>query len=686
LSTSALDQFLVDLQQELLSRASLDGEETLLANAFTTWAIETLSDAGELDDASECYFETRGARISALGADPDGTSIDLIAAIHTGATTATTVPKSEVDTAFRRLKGFFERCRQSLHLQIEEASPAFDAALTVNELLPSLGRIRLFVVTDGVTSERRRDSEEDAGIVFTYSVWDAERFARLISSGAGHEPIEINIEERYGSPLACLAPQSDGHEEYRSYLAIIPGVVLADLYDEYGGRLLEQNVRAFLSTRVKVNRGIRDTIVSEPDRFLAYNNGISAVAARVETRALPDGGLGITRLHDLQIVNGGQTTASIHAAAKRDHADISHVDVQAKITVIDQEEEYATIVRDISRFANTQNRINEADLAANDPFHVRVEELSRTVWAPAADGGQRMTRWFYERARGSYQEALRRERTPARQAQFKRDHPTHQKFSKTDLAKYENSWDQLPYLVSQGAQKNFAHFMRRVAERRGFVPDVEYFQELIAKAILFRQALKIATALKFPAYRANVVTYSVAYLSNRTMQRIDLQSIWRHQHVPDVVAGLLETIEPIVFESITTPPGSRNIGEWCKKEECWASVKELDVALPRQLDEILIDVSRPTKEARVGGINVATDDEADDVRRAAAISGDDWKALARWASQTGNLQAWQRGIVYDIGKRLSRGLDPSPKQAHQGLIALEEAERRGFSLNGLADR
>src|SRR5262249_39979913 len=152
---------------------------------------------------------------------------------------------------------------------------------------PSLGRIRLFVVTDGVTSERRRESEEDAGIILTYGVWDAERFVRLISSGAGREPIEINIEERYGRPLACLAPPSDGHEDYRSYLAIIPGVVLADLYDEYGGRLLEQNVRAFLSTRVKVNRGIRDSIIGEPDRFLAYNNGISAVAARVETRALP---------------------------------------------------------------------------------------------------------------------------------------------------------------------------------------------------------------------------------------------------------------------------------------------------------------------------------------------------------------------------------------------------------------
>jgi hypothetical protein len=676
-----LEQFLLDLQQELLSRASLEGEETLLANAFTGWAIETLTDAGEIDDATECYFESRGARISALGADPDGTSIDLIAALHIGAHAATTVSKTEIDAAFRRLRGFLDRCRQGLHLQIEEASPAFDAALTVSELLHTLTRIRLVVVTDGIATERRRESHEENGVAYTYSVWDAERFLRLVSSGAGREPIEIDFVDRFGAPLPCLPPSID-HEDYRSYLAIVPGNVLADLYDEYGGRLLEQNVRAFLSTRVKVNRGIRDTIMNEPDRFLAYNNGISAVAAQIETVALPGGGLGVARLHDLQIVNGGQTTASIHAAAKKDRADVSHVDVQAKITIVDRDEEYATIVRDISRFANTQNRISEADLAANDPFHVRVEELSRTVWAPAADGGQRMTRWFYERARGSYQEALRRERTPARQKQFKRDHPTHQKFTKTDLAKYENTWDQLPHLVSQGAQKNFAHLMRRIAERKGFTPDVEYFQDLIAKAILFRHTLKIATAMKFPAYRANVVTYSLAYLSHRTMQRIDLDAIWRTQTLPAPIIDSLEAIAPEIWKSITSPPGSRNIGEWCKKEDCWEGVRALEIGLPRQLDSMLIDVARPTKTARIGGINAVTEAESDEVRRAAAIPPEGWFALARWASQTGNLQGWQRGIVYGIGKRLANGTNPSPKQAHQGLIAVEEAERRGFSLSG----
>jgi hypothetical protein len=678
-----LEQFLIDLQQELLSRASLDGEETLLANAFTSWAIETLADAGEIEDAAECYYEARGARISALGADPDGTSLDLVAAIHTGSQAGTTVSKSEVDAAFRRLRGFLDRCGDGLHLQIEEASPAFDAALTVHELLPSVTRVRLFLVTDGLVAERRRDPEDSDGVAFTSAVWDAERFLRLISSGEGREPIEINFVDRYGQAVPCLPPSID-HEDYRSYLAVIPGGVLADLYDEYGGRLLEQNVRAFLSTRVKVNRGIRETIINAPDRFLAYNNGISAVAASIETQPLPHGGLGIARLHDLQIVNGGQTTASIHAAAKKDRVDISHVDVQAKITIVDRDEEYASIVRDISRFANTQNRINEADLAANDPFHVRVEELSRTVWAPASDGGQRMTRWFYERARGSYQEAVRRERTPARQAQFKRDHPTQQKFTKTDVAKYENTWDQLPHLVSQGAQKNFAHFMRRVAERNGFTPDVEYFQDLIAKAILFRKTIKIATALKFPAYRANVVTYSLAYLSNKTMQRIDLSAIWREQGIPEPVVHALEAIAPSVFESITTPPGSRNIGEWCKKDECWQRVRELEIALPRHLDEILIDVSRPSREARIGGINAATETENDEVRRAAAIPAEDWFALARWATQTGNLQGWQRGIVYGIGKRLANGTDPSPKQAHQGLVAITEAQRRGFALNGSA--
>ena len=184
---------------------------------------------------------------------------------------------------------------------------------------------------------------------------------------------------------------------------LVPGQVLRSIYSDFGSRLLETNVRSFLQARGKVNRGIRDTIAMEPERFLAYNNGITLTAEAVELHNGESGKV-VTKLHGLQIVNGGQTTASL-LASNRGRADLAQVYVAAKLIEIEAGDVHDELVRNVSRYANSQNRISEADFSANDPFHVRIEELSRTTWAPALEGTQRQTKWFYERARGQYQDA-----------------------------------------------------------------------------------------------------------------------------------------------------------------------------------------------------------------------------------------------------------------------------------------
>ena len=223
-------------------------------------------------------------------------------------------------------------------------------------------------------------------------------------------------------------------------------------------------------------------------------------------------------------MNGGQTTASL-LATNRGRADLSHVYVAAKLIEIETGDVHDELVRNVSRFANSQNRISEADFSANDPFHVRIEELSRTVWAPAADGTQRQTKWFYERARGQYQDARALETTPARRRGFASENPTRQRFTKTDLAKFENTWDQLPHIVSRGAQKNFSDFMIRLSVRDQMAVDRAYFERLVGKAILFRAAERIVQQQNFGGYRANIVTYTLSLLSNATSQRIDLDRI-----------------------------------------------------------------------------------------------------------------------------------------------------------------
>ena len=260
------------------------------------------------------------------------------------------------------------------------------------------------------------------------------------------------------------------------------------MYDRYGAKLLQRNVRSFLQLRGKVNKGIIETVRTAPGQFLAYNNGISATATAVVFDERADGTY-LVKLDDLQIVNGGQTTATLHHAAVREGADLSQVQVPAKITVVPPDQ-LDQLVPKISRFANSQNSIAEADFESNNPFHVELERLSRTIWAPAPAGGTRQTHWYYERVRGQYQVDRARQPTPARRRSFEEQNPTAQKFTKTDAAKYDMTFRQQPHIVSLGAQKCFQAWTVDVLAARTAPPNEHYFHNMVAKAILFEQARK----------------------------------------------------------------------------------------------------------------------------------------------------------------------------------------------------
>ena len=673
-----LNEFVEGFHQELLTEADLEGAEQLLPHVFTERMIEELIDAGEIEDGEACYYEARGTQVSGYSLDEDEGRLDLFASIFTRSVPPETVGKGDVENAFKRMLGFLDKATNGLQAGLEEASPAFDMVLRIHDAGKRLDRVRLFVLTDGRTTIDFRGDEEMNGRTISYHIWDVERLYRTVMSGRRFMPIAIDFREHFGAGIPCIEmPQSKA--DYDTYLAVIPGEVLSAIYANYGPRLLERNVRSFLQVRGKVNRGIRDTILHEPSRFLAYNNGISATASSVDVRN-DDGNPEIVAVTDLQIVNGGQTTASIYNAA-RGGADISDVVVQAKITVV-SEDLLDEIVPLISRYANTQNKVSDADFSANSPFHVRLEELSRRIWAPATDGSQRQTCWFYERARGQYQDALARESTPARKKQFRLQNPPSQKFTKTDLAKFENTWDQRPHIVSLGAQKNFADFTLRLSERSSFEPDEQYFRHLIAKAILFRRAERIVSARNFGGYRANIVTYSLSLLNHLTSNRIELDQIWRAQGLTSEIESAIERISVKVHASITDPPRSANVTEWCKRPACWERVREISVTLPAAVDRSLVDTSKPgARSSSASGLAVPTDRETAEIAEAAAVPATTWFEVSRWASQTGNLEAWQRSLAYSLGRLANRQQQPSVKQARQGLVLLAEAHRRGFRVS-----
>lgn len=335
------------------------------------------------------------------------------------------------------------------------------------------------------------------------------------------------------------------------------------------------------------------------------------------------------------------------------------------------------IVPRISTFANTQNKIQVADFSANDPFHRKLEELSRTIWAPAQNGSKPCN-WFYERARGQYADMLTRETTTKRKKEYKDTHPL---FTKTDLAKYENTWDQLPFQVSEGAQKNFHKFMIRLQERKGFVPDELYYEQLIAKAILFRRTEKLVQQQNYGGYRANIVTYTLAYLSHKTAQRIDLGRIWKEQALSPALENEIVRVSRFVQEMIVNPPNGANVSEWCKKEKCWLAIREYDHELSQELKEELLSVAQPSagRVVATSSITSLTDEEKALIDEVAAIPATTWFALSRWAKETRNFQPWQRSLLFSVGGLVSRGQKPSTKQATHSLKVYKAALEKGFT-------
>jgi hypothetical protein len=566
---------------------------------------------------------------------------------------------------------------------MEETAPAFMLAQQIFLIHNSQGgfsRIRFFAITDGISKlEQAPPAPVIGNVEVTVHIWDIERLYRWYTSGKDREELVIDFSDEPGGGIPCLI-LDEKDTDYVAYLAAVPAPDLVRFYGQYGPRLLERNVRSFLQIKGGINKGIRQTILEEPGRFFAYNNGITATASEITIRKRADGMAVLAGAKDLQIVNGGQTTASLFRAARKDGADIDGILVSMKLSVVRDSEDIDEFVAHISKYANSQNKVNAADLSANDPYHRRVEELSRTEWAPAKSGKQYETHWFYERARAQYVDEWFRMETPGQKKAFEKKFPREQKFEKTDLAKYEQAWDQLPHIVSKGAQKNFVNFTERLESRGRVVPDLRYFHAMIGRKILWDATDKIVREEKY-SYKINVVAYTVALLSHITARRLDFEKIWVAQSLPPVISDFIRAFAVDVSKVIESPPGG-NITDWHKSEKCWKEVKELDVRIPAPIERFLVSagsVVGPTLETPTG-------EESEEIESAASVSAEIWMGIAAWAKKTNSLTSWQRSLSYSLGKLAVRGSRPSYKQAKQGLKILEEARRLGFTDDWAASK
>lgn len=678
-----LSQFLSDVFDSAYS----DSSGQLRLSAITAVLLQRFEDAGVLSAPVAAYYcRERGnvaAEVHAYSFDSEDDVLSLLYVVdatwdvplgHPVEIISTT--KDVLDRGFRRLESFVRLAVADRLEDVDESQPVSELAGLVRDAAKDGHRIELWVVTTGSVSDRSVSSGSKGS--FRREIWDLVRLSRICGE-RGDGAISIDFQSEFGAALPCLV-SSESPDGLRVLLTTVPGQVLADIYNTHRASLLERNVRSFLQFTGAVNKGIRSTVLNEPHRFLPFNNGLSATAGQIELEMHVDGLARLKSVRDFQIVNGGQTTASIASCARRDRADLSAILVPMKLTVVPPDL-LDGLVPQISRYANTQNRIQDSDFSANDPWHIAMERHSRAIWTNPQPDAPRGTRWFYERSRGQYSDGLAGCQTQAGKRQFRAENPPSQKFNKTDLAKFLLSWEQMPSVVSLGAQKCFHAFKNQLGSTARTSPSESEFKRVVALAILFRTVEGLYGELGFQGYRANVVTYSIARLSHACRKQLPFEQIWKTQAIPDDLRAALKYIVLGVKDVVFNPPaGKKNASEWSKGEECWSAV------LSRLIDIPGLELADVSSEAPSQLLNVGTPEELGLIEAAALVPGEVWMSVSSWAAGTSSLQAWQRKLAYSLGKLSGQSRKPSVKQARQGRKLLLESVRVGFSHPDLSEQ
>lgn len=597
----ALRNYIDEVKSEVAALVYSDGEGSSFEDKFTEYCIEILESIGKTvgarvlsfihpnskggidwkingyclkdsykDDSNMSYFETLELFITYYKADDYDYNI----------------LSTEFTKTLNQIKRFLNG---AIKRHIDYIDSSNDELI---ELLKIIGkqnhlfdRVNIYLLMNGNSKQPENKIKLkgiDESLSINLHVWDINRFFRINETNSNREPIEINFVDFLDNNqqgVQCLkVPTVD--ELYDCYLAIIPGYVLANLYKEFSNELLESNVRAFLGQAGKFNKGIRDTIREKPQMFLPYNNGITATANEVETKVI-NNQLFVTKLNDFQIVNGGQTTASLyHTQKKYKDADLSSISVQMKLTVIKDIDKKNIEVPNIARYANSQNKVTELDLSSNNPYFVKIESLSRKKYVVNPENKNQSVLWYFERVKGQYREAINK-LTPSMQKMFKEQNPTKLKFVKSDIAKYMNLWEQRPYMVARGSQKNFIDFTKSINElvEKNKMPGENFYKIFIANAIIFRTVDKLfgrknVNAIGDTNLKSFTVSYTISYYHFLTNNRTDLWKIYTEQKLDNSFLVMFKELLVFVYNHLTKNAVNTLISEYAKKDSSWKRLQE----------------------------------------------------------------------------------------------------------------
>lgn len=677
---------------ELRNEIKLDtaGSTAFEIEAFARVFSQYLEDADQIFDLNVEVLQCRGPRgkrLELLGYAEDSTENSLIILAGRYFGSDQTLTLTDARDALGRATSFIENAAngwlsENLEPSSREAEYADYFARQIAQ--GSVSKIRAVLITDGFMSDRIRTIDTDivAGVKTSYEIWDQRRILASALPQARSEDIEIDFTRWIPTGLPCLiAEKSDS--SLPSYLAILPAQILADIFEEYGSLLLESNVRTFLSARGGVNRGIQETLRDAPDRFLAYNNGLTTTAASVVVDEVRRGTF-ITSMKGWQVVNGGQTTSSIahYLRGGKDRV-VDGVSIQMKLVVV-APEEASSVVHSVAKYANSQNRISGADLFSTHDFHIRLEQISRRLRAPAREGQQFRSGWFYERARGQWENDRTARGSVAEQKKFELEYPRNQRITKTDWAKYAYCWGKKPHLVSKGSQSVFADYavvVDKTWEQDNNQFGDAYFKNNVAKSIMFEQlrseVLKQDWYRETPGYLANIVAYAIARFAHQIDiqfggSKYDFEKVWNRQSLSEQSLTALLSVARTAQAHLTDRNRPQaNVTQWAKQQACWDRFTKVNLQLNSIIADELVTADDSRQLIKAEKEQRALDTGFEAIQRVLKVGGAVWET----AYSAGGYSPTERDLIQAFGLR--KGRVPSERQATALLRLLERLADNG---------
>lgn len=600
-------------------------------NAFVSYVLSTLFEYEEIPEPMYLFLDNtkvsgqRVIRIDGMSFDETDHSLILFIGDYDNLENDAYLSMKKIDNLYWRLFYFLdEACNDKLVSYLNLADDSFRAGRLIRDNMSvmaddakSVLKIKFFIASDKELDTRLLDKDilnndvrkkgkkasktkkrirksEYRGKPLELELWTIDRLYELENAGIS-EAVEINFFDDFHFPgIPCIKGEIGSGLGYEAYIGIIPGKLLADIYIEYGSKVLEGNVRAFLGTTSAkgVNNGIKRTINTEPSKFFTYNNGIAATAADVVVETI-DEQLYITEVSDFQIINGGQTTATLsEAVLKKTNSNLDGIFVPMKLTVIHDRVStnedgtllYDQMVHDIARYANSQNRVTAADLFSNDPFHIWMEKSSKKYLAPPVNYPI-PTGWYYERARKKYQQEQFKLRGDSLK-RFLAKYPKKQIITKEQLAVYLTALDCKPHIVSKGKNWVMREFGSKITQeyrtnKANF--NEFYYKKCICAAILYRSVDNyLELHKKEPdfwykpgGYKLNIVPYTIAVIVNAIPSgfSLDWETIWKNQKLSDTFMAEIERVTLSVNMALCSVQGVL-VTEYCKKESAWLYLRD----------------------------------------------------------------------------------------------------------------